>query len=156
MSVYAELDPMAEHRTQFSFKGKRENTAKVNMPNIAYPNQHIDNEILHGWRDHVIIPDTVMITFKFDIETTEKTHSIVNNVDRVLVKKKVLMLGSNKTDTINNSDIYHTYINLYLSEKECEEKLFQCIQSANRFKGTCGCKKDRWYSTDNDNPGKCD
>ena len=96
-----------------------------------------------------------MITFKFDIETTEKTHSIINNVDRVLVKKKVLMLASNKTDTINNSDIYHTYINLYLSEKECEEKLLQCIQSANRFKGTCGCKKDRWYSTDNGNPGKC-
>ena len=40
MNVYRELDPMVEHRTQFAFKGKREHIANVNMPNIAYPNQH--------------------------------------------------------------------------------------------------------------------
>ena len=48
MSVYGELDPMVEHRTQFAFKGKRKHIAKVNMPNIAYPNQDIDIEIPHG------------------------------------------------------------------------------------------------------------
>ena len=35
MNVYGELDPLAEHRTQFAFKGKREHVAKVNMLNIA-------------------------------------------------------------------------------------------------------------------------
>ena len=35
-----ELDPMVEHRTQF--RTQREHITKVNMPNIAYPNQHID------------------------------------------------------------------------------------------------------------------
>ena len=58
MSVYRELDPIVEHMTQFAFKGKREHIAKVNMPNIAYPSQHIDIQILHGSRDHVIVPDT--------------------------------------------------------------------------------------------------
>ena len=42
----------------------------------------------------------------------------MNNVGRVLVKKKGLMLGSKDTDTINNSDIYDTYKDLYLSEEE--------------------------------------
>ena len=42
MSVYGELDPMVEHRTQFAFKFKRKHIIKANMPNIAYPNQHID------------------------------------------------------------------------------------------------------------------
>ena len=55
MIVYGELDPMIEHRTQFAFKGKREHIAKVNMPNIAYPNQYINIEIPHGSRDHIII-----------------------------------------------------------------------------------------------------
>ena len=58
---------MVEHRAQFAFKGKREYIAKVNMPNIAYPNQHIDIEIPHGLRDHVIIPNAVKITFNLDI-----------------------------------------------------------------------------------------
>ena len=81
------MDPMVEHRTQFAFKGKREHIAKVNMPNIALPNQHNDIEIPHGSRDHVIVPDTVKITFNLDIKSTDKTRSIVNNVSRTLVKK---------------------------------------------------------------------
>ena len=94
MSVYGELDPMVESMTQFAFRGKGEHIAKVSMSNIAHPNQHTDIEIPYGSRDHVIEPDTVKITFKFDIESTDKTCSVVNNVGRVLVKKKVLMLGS--------------------------------------------------------------
>ena len=64
MSDYGELDPMIGHRMQFAFKDKREHIAKVSIPNIAYPNQHIDIEITHGSRDHVIVPDTVKITFR--------------------------------------------------------------------------------------------
>ena len=116
MSVYGELDPMVEHRTQFAFKGKREHIAKVNMPNIAYPNQHIDIEIPHGSRDHVIVPDTVKIAFNLDIESTDKTRSIVNNLGRALVRKKVLMLGSKDINTIYNSDVYEKFKDLYLSE----------------------------------------
>ena len=123
MSVYGELGPMTEHRTQFAFKGKREHITKVNMPNIAYPNQHTDIEIPHGSRDHVIVPDTVKITFNLDIESADKAHRVVNNVGRALVKKKVLMLGLKDIDTINNSVVYNTYKDLYLSKKECEEKL---------------------------------
>ena len=118
---------MVEHRTQFAFKGKREQIAKVNMPNIAYSNQHINIEIPHDSRDHVIIPDTVKSTFNLDIESTDKARSVVNNVGRALVKKKELMLGSKDIDTINNSDIYDIYKDLYLSEKEHDEKLLQGI-----------------------------
>ena len=128
MSISGELNPIAEHRTQFAFKGKTEHIAKVNMPNIAYPDQHIDIEIPHGSRDHVIIPDTVKITFNLDITSTDKARSVVNNLGRALGKKKVLMLGSKEIDTINNSDIYDTYKALYLSEKEREKKLLQSIQ----------------------------
>ena len=64
------------------------------MPNIAYPNQHIEIEIPHGSRDHVVVPNTVKITFNLDTESTDKARSVVNNVDRALVKEKVLMLGS--------------------------------------------------------------
>ena len=59
---------MVEDRTQFPFEDKKEHIAKVNLPNIAYPNQHIDIEIPHGSRDHVIVSDTVKITFNLDFE----------------------------------------------------------------------------------------
>ena len=88
MSVYGELNPMVEHRTQFVFKGKREHIAKVNIPNMAYPGQHIDIEIPHGLRDHVIVPHTFKIMFNLDTESKDKTRSVVNNVGRALEKKK--------------------------------------------------------------------
>ena len=80
MSVYRELDPMVEHRTQFAFKGKIEHIAKVNMPNKAFLGQHIDI-------------------------------------------------------------IYDTYKDLYLSQKEHEEKLLQGIQLAIGVKARVGAKK---------------
>ena len=134
MSVYGELGPMVEHRTQFAFKVKREHISKVNMPNSAYPSQHIDIELPHGSRGHVVVPDTVKITFNLDITSTDKARSVVNNVGRALVKKKVLMLYSKEIDTIDSSDIYDTYKDLYLSEKEREKKLLQGIQPVNGLK----------------------
>ena len=51
------------------------------------------------------------------------------------------MLGSKEIDTVNNSDIYDTYKDLYLSGKEHEGKLLQGIQSANGLKARLGAKK---------------
>ena len=64
--------------------------AEANTPNIAYRTQHIDIGIPQGSRDHVIVPDTVKITFNLEIKSKDKERSIVNNDGRALVKKKSL------------------------------------------------------------------
>ena len=79
--------------------------------------------------------------FNLDIASTDKARSVANNVGRALVKKKVLTLGSKEIDTINNSDIYDTNKDLYLSENEREEKLLQGIQPAIGLKAGVGAKK---------------
>ena len=141
MSIYNELNPESEHRTQFAFKGNREHIVKVNIPNIGYPNQHINVEIPAGSRDQIIVPDTLKITFNLEVESKDKTRSVINNLGRVLVKKKVLMLGSKEIDTVNQSYIYDAYKDLYLSKQEREEKLLQGIQSATGPKGRVGATK---------------
>ena len=50
------------------------------------------------------------------------------------------MLRSNEIDTINNSDMYGTFKDLYLSEKQREEKLLQGIHSANGLKTSVQAK----------------
>ena len=112
MSVYGELDPMVEHMTQFAFKGKREHISKVNMPNMAYPNQHIDIEIPHGSRDHIIIPDTIKTTFNLGSESTGKARSVVNNVGRALVKKRCSCLVQ-KTSTRLATQIFMTRTRIF-------------------------------------------
>ena len=75
---------------------------------MAYPNRHIDTEIPHVSRDHVIVPDTVKVTFSLYTESSDKTRRIIKNVGGALVKKKVLMPASKEIYAINNSDIYDT------------------------------------------------
>ena len=135
------MNPEPAHRTQFAFKGKGEHIFKVNIPNIGYPNQHIDVEIPAGSRDQIIVPDTLKITFNLEVESKDKTRSVINNVGRALVKKKVLMLGSNEIDTVNQSYIYDNYKDLYLSKQEREEKLLQGIQSATGLKARVSATK---------------
>ena len=53
----------------------------------------------------------------------------------------MISLGLQDIDTINNSDIYDTYKDLYLSGKELEEKLLQGIQLANGLNAHVGAKK---------------
>ena len=106
-SVYWELDPMIEYRTQFAFKGKREHIATVNTTNLAYPGQHFKIIIPKGSVDHVIVPDTGKITFDLEMESTDKTRSVVSNIRRILVKKKMLNLGSKEIDMINNLYLWH-------------------------------------------------
>ena len=141
MSIYRELNSIAEHRISKAFDGMIEHITKPNTPIMAYPGQQIDIEVPHGSRDYVIVPDTVTITFNLDITWTDKARSVVNNVGRALVKKKELILGSNSIETINNWDIYDTYKELYLSEKEHEEMLVQGTQSVNGLKARLGAKK---------------
>ena len=94
MSIYRELNPMAELRIPETFDGTREHMVKCNTPNMVCPSQHIDIEIPRGLRDHVIVPDTLKITFSLEIKSTDKTRSVVNNVRRALVKEKGVIIGS--------------------------------------------------------------
>ena len=55
--------------------------------------------------------------------------------------KKVLRLGSKEIDVINNACIYDAYKDLYLSEKEREERILQGIQLANGLKARLGSTK---------------
>ena len=82
---------MPGHRIQFAFKGKRKHIAKLNIPNMAYLNEHIDIETPHGSRDLVIVSNTLKITFNLHIESIDKISSIANNVNWTLVKKKTLI-----------------------------------------------------------------
>ena len=141
MSIYGELNPVAKNTISNAFNGKREHMVKRSTPSMAYPSQHIDIEISYGSGDHVIVPDNLKKTFNFEIESTDKTRSVVNNVGRALAKKKELTLGSTEIDTINNSDIYDTYKDLYLSKKEREEMLLQGIHLTNGLKAGVGAKK---------------
>ena len=49
---------------------------------------------------------TIINTYYFDIESTNKTCKFFNNVARTFVQKNIVILGSQENNAINHSDIY--------------------------------------------------
>ena len=78
MSIYGELNLIAEPRIPEAFVGTREHMVKFNKPNMAYPSRRHE----HRHRN------TLKITFNLQIESTDKTRRVINNVGRALFKKK--------------------------------------------------------------------
>ena len=90
----------------------------------------------------MIAPNTLKLMFSLNIELTkDKTRSIVNNVGRALVRKKVLKLDPKDIDIIYNSDVYNTYKDHYLSKEEELQKLLEGILSANGLQAQVGVNK---------------
>ena len=141
MSTYAEPDPTTENRVQYGLKGKREHVVTLNMPDIASPGQTFKVEIPKGSKDSVIVKNTLWLTFDLELETKDKSPGIVNNVGRSIIAKKVLNLGSKEVESINNSDIIDMYRDLYLSKKDCQDRILQDIQASNGLKGRLESKK---------------
>ena len=63
-----------------------------------------------------------------------KYHMVQDIISFCQTQSKLLLIQSIQMDTINNPDFNDTYKDLYLSEKQHEEKLLQGIQSANSLK----------------------
>ena len=62
MSIYGKSDPMPEHIIQNNlFEHTLRKRIKVNIPNLGYQNQLIDNKKSHVSRDHVIVADTAKL-----------------------------------------------------------------------------------------------
>ena len=50
---------MPKFKTQFPFKGKSGHISKVNVTNMAYPNEYIDIKTIHGSKEPAVLADTV-------------------------------------------------------------------------------------------------
>ena len=55
---------------------------------MGYTNHQTNTEKSHGSRNHVNVRDIVKVTFRLDIQPTDKTRSTITKVGKAFVKKK--------------------------------------------------------------------
>ena len=140
--MYAEHTIQPENRIELGYKGKREHIVTPNVLNIAYPTQTIMVENPRGSSDTTMIRETQELTFNLELTSSkDKTRTVVSNVGRGLLAKKTLTLGSTELETIENCDIFDTYKDLYLTEKQRENMHFQGIQPKNGLDARLDAKK---------------
>jgi hypothetical protein len=82
----------------------------------------------------MIVPGTSFLTFEIELESDaggnqDLNRTIVNNLGRAIIKKLEVKLEGRSIFTLDASDIYHCYKDLWKTTKERENAVYQGIQS---------------------------
>ena len=142
MNTYGELDPNKENRLMWSFKGAKEHVVTRNSKGtVAYPEQQFDVPISGVSADASIAPKSACISFNFEPTSKDKNLGIVDNLGRCIVEKKSISIGGVDIETLDNADVYDTYVDLYMDKHVKENALLQGIQDADGLRARIGSKK---------------
>ena len=76
------------------------------------------------------MPGSAKLSFKITLDgKTDNDRTIVNNLGRAIVSKLEVKLEGQSVYTLNNSDIFHCYQDLWKTKNERDNAVFQGIQS---------------------------
>ena len=83
--------------------------------------------------DDIIVPGTVRLAFNIKLKSEDDNCSVVQNLGRALVEKTTIRISGNEVLSIDDSDVYHCYKDLWKTIQERGNAQYQGIDtSANR------------------------
>ena len=66
----------------------------------------------------VIVPGTTFLSFTITLTSTDANRTIVQNIGRSKVKKTDIKISGNEVLSIDDSDIYYSYSDLFKTTNE--------------------------------------
>jgi hypothetical protein len=86
----------------------------------------------------VIVPGTVRLAFEIELNSRDANATIFQNIGRSIIKKTTIKISGNEVMSIDDSDIYHCYLDLWKSPTELVNMAYQGIGKANMLKHRVG------------------
>ena len=118
------------NRISLGLKAERQHHVITNNPSSANPKETLYVRIPRLTENTFYIPGTVYLSADVDISGNAK-NSVVNNLGRNLISKLTVKWGSESILQIDNYNLYATFKDLWLTEEERKNSVFQGIQSEN-------------------------
>lgn len=75
----------------------------------------------------VIVPGTVRMAFTITLNSRDPNRTVVQNLGRAIVKKTVIKISGNEVMSIDDSDIYQCYLDLWKTKSERRNLPYQGI-----------------------------
>ena len=124
------LNTHRTNRTPLGFKAERHHHVITNNPSSASPKENLYIRIPRLTENTFFVPGSFHLSADLDISGDNK-NSVVNNLGRNLISKLVVKWGSETILQIDNYSIFATFKDLWLTEEERKNMVFQGIQSDN-------------------------
>ena len=125
------LNPDREHRTAYGIKGIRSFERVSNNPSTISENEQLLLRFPNLGQNDVIVPGTARLAFNINLVPKEGDKdvncTVVQNLGRNIIKKLTVKISSNEVLSIDDCDIYNTYMDLWLPLSERQNRIYQGI-----------------------------
>ena len=139
MSAYGEkLNPYRKIREPRGVKGIRQSVVITNNPSTIDQNQQLLVRFPNLSSNDVIVPGTVRLAFEIELDSKDQNATIYQNIGRAIIKKTTIRISGNEIMSIDDSDIYHCYIDLWKTPYERSNMAYQGIGKDNMLKHRVG------------------
>ena len=139
MSAYGEkLNPYRKIREPRGVKGIRQSVVITNNPSTIDQNQQLLVRFPNLSSNDVIVPGTVRLAFEIELDSKDQNATIYQNIGRAIIKKTTIRISGNEIMSIDDSDIYHCYIDLWKTPYELANMAYQGICKNNVLKHRVG------------------
>ena len=139
MSAYGnKLNPYRKLRKPLGVRGIRQSVVITNNPSTIDQNQQLLVRFPNLGSNDVIVPRSARLAFEIEIKSTDANATVYQNLGRAIVKKTTIKISGNEVMSIDDSDIYHCYIDLWKSPSERLNMAYQGVGKANMLKHRIG------------------
>ena len=139
MSTYGNiLNPYRKIREPRGVRGIRQSVVITNNPSTIDQNQQLLVRFPNLSSNDVIVPGTVRLAFEIELTSKDVNATIFPNIGRAIIKKTTIRISGNEVMSIDDSDIYHCYIDLWKTPTERVNMAYQGIGKTNILKHRVG------------------
>ena len=128
------LDPYRHLREPLGVVGERLSIVISHNPSTIDQNQQLLVWFPNLGTNDVIVLGTARLAFTIMLHSEDEANkTVVQNFGRAIVKKTAVKISGNEVLSIDDSDVYHCYNDLWKTASERKNDHYQCIDtSANR------------------------
>lgn len=129
-SVYgSKLNPYRRLRDPLGVKAVRQSVVVTNNPSTIDQNQQLLVRFPNLGTNDVIVPGTVRLAFTIALTSPDANRTLVQNIGRAAVKKTTIRISGNEVMSIDDSDVYHCYQDLWKTARERGNAQYQGIDT---------------------------
>ena len=119
------LNPYRRLREPLGVKAVRQSVVVTNNPAAIDQNQQLLVRFPNLGRNDVVVPGSARLAFTISLTSTDANRALVQNIGRAVVKKLTIKISGNEVMSIDDSDVYYCYQDLWKTARERENAQYQ-------------------------------
>ena len=119
-------------------KGIRKSVVVTNNPSTIDQNQQLLVRFPNLDRNDVIVSRTARLAFISELTSKGPNATVYQHLNRAIVKKTTIKISGNEVMSIDDSDIFHCYVDLRKSPSERTNMAYKGIDKSNMLKHRVG------------------